>query len=256
MILHLDRQSFINTGKAIDISLPLHGGSEAALAWNCPPIQLRPLVTDQFVGDVHQGGTFNCSTLSMVPHGNGTHTECIGHISKEPFTIHQCLKTFHFMAQLISVSPATIYNPTYTVEDAVITADCLQESLQAPSTENIDALIVRTLPNSPSKRTTDYSGTNPAYFSVDAMQLIHHIGIDHLLVDLPSVDREKDEGELRAHHAFWNYPLRPQPQKTLSEMVYVPDDVRDGRYVVNIQIISLESDACPSKIVLYPIETK
>jgi hypothetical protein len=33
---------------------------------------------------------------------------------------------------------------------------------------------------------------------------LHESGIQHLLIDLPSVDKEKDEGKLLAHKAFWN----------------------------------------------------
>jgi kynurenine formamidase len=38
----------------------------------------------------------------------------------------------------------------------------------------------------------------------DAALFLHESGIKHLLIDLPSVDKEKDEGKLLAHKAFWN----------------------------------------------------
>ena len=47
-----------------------------------------------WVGDVKQGGSVNFRNISFNPHGNGTHTECVGHISKEDFSINQCLKKF------------------------------------------------------------------------------------------------------------------------------------------------------------------
>jgi hypothetical protein len=40
---------------------------------------------------------------------------------------------------------------------------------------------------------------------------------------------------------------------TITEMVFVPDAVADGIYLLNIQIASLETDASPSKPVLYPL---
>jgi hypothetical protein len=35
-----------------------------------------------------------------------------------------------------------------------------------------------------------------------AAGFIRECGIQHLLIDLPSVDKEKDEGKLLAHKAF------------------------------------------------------
>ena len=72
-----------------------------------------------------------------------------------------------------------------------------------------------------------------------------------MLVDLPSVDPEVDAGKLSAHHAFWNYPDSPRKHATITEMVYVPDSMEDGNYILNLQIASLQTDASPSKPVLY-----
>jgi hypothetical protein len=81
--------------------------------------------------------------------------------------------------------------------------------------------------------------------------------IQHLLIDLPSVDKEKDEGKLLAHKAFWNVTdvndlnLDARLEATITEMIYVPDNVADGSYLLNLQIASFENDASPSKPVLY-----
>jgi hypothetical protein len=67
-------------------------------------------------------------------------------------------------------------------------------------------------------------------------------GIQHLLIDLPSVDKEKDEGKLLAHKAFWNVTdvndlnLDARLEATITEMIYVPDNVADGSYLLNLQI--------------------
>ena len=82
--------------------------------------------------------------------------------------------------------------------------------------------------------------------------MINDWGIKHLMVDLPSVDREVDK-TLIAHKTFWNYPENPILDKTITELIYVPNNVPDGLYIVSIQIMSIESDASPSKIVLYEI---
>jgi arylformamidase len=77
------------------------------------------------------------------------------------------------------------------------------------------------------------------------------LGLDHLLIDLPSVDRESDGGKLLAHKAFWQFPERIRKNCTITELVYVADTIQDGLYFLNLQITSLEMDASPSKPVLY-----
>ena len=59
-----------------------------------------------------------------------------------------------------------------------------------------EALVIRTMPNTKDKLTRQYSNTNWPYLTEDAAQFIKKIGVQHLLVDLPSVDKEKDEGKL------------------------------------------------------------
>ena len=43
----------------------------------------------------------------------------------------------------------------------------------------------------------------PAFFSIESMKYIVSLGIKHLLVDMPSVDRLFDDGILSAHNIFW-----------------------------------------------------
>ena len=116
---------------------------------------------------------------------------------------------------------------------------------------NTEAIVIRTLPNSTEKLTHHYSNTNPAYLDHEAAQWLVSRNIKHLLLDLPSVDREKDEGKLLAHHAFWQYPQATRTDCTITEMIFVPQNIDDGLYLLNIQITALENDASPSKPVLY-----
>ena len=82
---------------------------------------------------------------------------------------------------------------------------------------------------------------------------MNEIGVEHLLIDMPSIDKEMDEGKLLAHHAFWQYPTNTQTQKTITEFIFVPNEVLDGTYLLNLQIASFENDASPSKPILYKI---
>ncbi|MGV6860603.1 MAG: cyclase family protein [Putridiphycobacter sp.] len=252
MKFFFDQSKYINTDKPIDISLPL-SPNEGPLAWYCEPIKIWPVVGEGFIGKVSEGGTTNFNNIQLNPHGNGTHTENVGHISEAFHSIQDSLKTFHFKANLISVEPKTFYNKDWQAHDLIIDKSILTEALKG--LEEYPALVIRTLPNKLSKQNQVYSHTNPAYITEEAMAFINDFGVKHLLIDLPSVDRENDHGELRAHRKFWNYPEQPILDKTITELVFVQDDVEDGEYLLNLQIISLENDASPSKPVLYKIES-
>jgi hypothetical protein len=86
------------------------------------------------------------------------------------------------------------------------------------------------------------------------MQLIHDRGYTHLLTDLPSVDREEDGGALTSHKIFWQVETSPRVQRTITEMIYVANDIEDGIYLLNIQIAPLILDASPSRPVLFKLE--
>ncbi len=244
-IQHKSHSYNIDLDCPIDISIPLCAGANNVNAWWAEPVKIEPVRMGDFVGDVNEGGSVNFRNVFLNPHGNGTHTECVGHISKEPFTINQSLKTFFFLAQLITIEPTIIDNG-----DAVIMKEQLQKFML---NADCDALIIRTLPNEKDKLKKQYSGTNFPYVDAAAMQFIVEQNIQHLLIDLPSVDRESDEGKLAAHHVFWKYPENTRTTATITEMIYVADEIMDGIYFLNIQITALENDATPSKPVLYKI---
>ena len=71
---------------------------------------------------------------------------------------------------------------------------------------------------------------------------------------MPSVDRERDQGKLLSHNAFWNTKSKMRLDATITELIYVPNRITDGTYFLNIQIAPFENDASPSKPVLYEIE--
>jgi arylformamidase len=243
IIEHSQKKYTVDLHQPLDISIPLRSGGHNPNAFGIQPPLFEPFRAGGFVGSVAEGGSVNCENLFINPHGNGTHTECVGHISKERITINQCLKQYHTIAQLITAAP----QPVGTTH--VVTLDSVKKRFIA-STES---LIIRTTPNSAAKLEQLYSGSNPAYLEEALCAWLKEQGVKHLLIDLPSVDAEEDGGALAAHHAFWNYPAAPRMDATITEMVYVPDAVADGIYFLNLQIASIESDASPSKPVLYHI---
>lgn len=241
----------IDLSKPIDISIPLTNTEENPIAWYIEKPVIEPVKFGSWIGKVSEGSSTNFNNIFFNPHGHGTHTECLGHITKAFYSINQCLKKFFFTAELITVAPESV------VDDFIITKFQIVNALNGKTPE---ALIIRTLPNDESKKHKNYSHTNPPYLSEDAATFIREIGIKHLLIDLPSVDREEDEGRLVAHKAFWNVQdvnhLNPDARLdcTITEMIYVNEEVQDGNYILNLQIASFENDASPSKPILYKIE--
>ena len=232
--------------KPIDISIPINDGLNNPNCFYAPAPEFRPVVVGDFVGAREQGGLINFFNIKINPHGNGTHTECVGHIAKEKYSINQCLESYHFLCKLVSVFPQKTENG-----DRVIFRDQIAELFKKEATK---AIVIRTLPNDALKLKTNYSGANPTYMHYEAVIYLVECGVEHLLIDLPSVDREEDEGKLLAHKAFWQYPDNVRKNCTISELIYANNDIKDGLYLLNIQTASFELDVSPSKPILYKLK--
>ncbi len=234
--------------KPLDLSIPLEEGLETVNCFYAPLMEATPVIAGDFIGSTAQGGPVNFLNVRFNPHGNGTHTECVGHIAKERYTINKTLKKFHYLATLVSVYPRKLVNG-----DRVISKDLLEALFTKGSTP---ALVIRTLPNDDLKLKTNYSGSNPPYIDAEAMQYLVDCGVEHLLLDLPSVDREEDGGKLTAHKVFWNFSGFRRTNCTITELVYVDNAIKDGLYLLNLQIASFEIDASPSKPVFYELNKR
>lgn len=248
MIFYLNPQQFIDTTRAHDLSMPLRATSENPRAWYVAPPRIEPVRANGFVGSVAEGGAVNFRDVYFNPHGHGTHTESHGHISKEVYAVNQVFSQYFFKATLLSVRPRTLANG-----DQVVFADQLESLLESSFTE---AIIIRTLPNAPDKQFANYSGTNPCYFDVGVVSLLDQLQTKHFLVDTPSVDREEDAGVLAFHHAFWQVPQAPIVDRSITELIFVPDEVQDGAYVLELQLANFSNDAAPSRPLLYAINEK
>lgn len=241
----------VDLSKPIDISISLSNTDENPIAWYIEKPVIEPVVFGDWIGKVSEGSSStNFNNIYFNPHGHGTHTECLGHITKEFYSINQSLKQFFFLAELISIQPE-LQN-----DDLLITKIQIESALKGRSPE---AIIIRTLPNNSDKLSMKYSNTNPPYLSEEAAIFIHESGIQHLLIDLPSVDKERDQGKLLAHKAFWNVTdvdnlnADARINSTITEMIFVNDAVKDGSYLLNLQIAPFENDASPSKPILFAI---
>ncbi len=235
------KQYSIDLNHPIDISLSVQNQAGVG-AWYIDQPKISHVVVDGYVGKVSLGGSTNFNDIFFNPHSHGTHTECIGHITEEFYSVNQTIVNTFFTAQLLSVTPE-IRN-----DDAVITAAMFA------NLETVEAVVIRTLPNLEDKKTTNYSNTNPPYLLEEAMIYLREKGVKHVLVDLPSVDKEKDGGALLAHKAFWDFDGKPRMDATITEFVFVPSTVADGLFILDLQIAPIENDAAPSRPLLYTLK--
>ena len=235
----------------IDISIPLIFDGPQPNAFGVG------IASAEELGDTREDSSVNFERYSLVPHCNGTHTECVGHITHERISVLNCLKDIFVPAVLISV------DPEFSGDDLVLSEDQIRARLNEiahNSSENC-AIIIQTLPNDDSKLTCVYDADYiPPYFTGDAMRFIVDRGFTHLVVDLPSIDRLYDDGDLLNHRIFWNVEPgsfevndNTRMNSTITELIYVPNEVPDGEYLLNLQIAPFASDAAPSRPILFPV---
>lgn len=222
------------------LAIPLDHVHPQPNAFFAPLYEATPHKAGDWVGDTREGASVNFYNLRINPHGNGTHTECVGHISKERYSIHEILGDGFFLAQLISVYPSMRDDGDRVID-------------QLEWEEGVEAIILRTLPNHADKIIRHYGNTNPAYLDAAIASRMANDKILHLLLDLPSVDREEDGGELKAHKAYWQFPESVRLDATITEMIYIDNVVPDGIYLLQIQIPAIELDASPSRPYIYPL---
>jgi arylformamidase len=241
-----------------DISIPLKFNGPQPNAYGVEDATSGPVKAGSLIGDTRQGGSVNFEEYRIVSHCNGTHTECVGHITDERISVRDCLKDVIVRAVLVSVRPESLGDALVLSKTALSNTHQVLTNVQAVDTDAPTAMIVRTLPNDDGKLTANYGENNiPPYFTADAMKYIVERGIKHLLCDLPSIDRIYDEGKLINHRIFWNVEegsfatnSETRLDSTITELIYVPNEVADGEYLLNLQIAPFDSDCAPSRPVL------
>lgn len=246
---------------AVRLSIPMEFDGPQPRAFGLAEASARRISFDDAICDTSRGGAFNCSSVSLIPHGNGTHTECVGHVEHGTFHIGELLEEPLIPCTVVTVEPEQLassseqYTAAGSSEDHVVTGEALAEGIAKldPPAGFLRALVVRTSPNGPEKRRRDYTGTNPPYLTTAAVDWILDRGVEHLLVDLPSIDRERDDGRLANHRTFWGLddPSEPPSRRTLTELCYVPNAVADGVYFLDIGVPDFALDAAPSRPLLY-----
>ena len=235
----------INFNSPIDISIPIIFSNKNVRAWGVEfPIK-KPVKIGSWIGSVKKGASVNFNNIFFNPHSHVTHTECVGHITKSEKSINFQQKSFFFYAKLITVRPEK------KGQDLIISKELISEKINIE--DYFNTIIIRTYPNHVDKKIKDYTNQNPPYLTEECTLYLHKLGIKNLLIDLPSIDKEKDEGRLTNHKIFFD-SMNGGNQNTITELVYVPNEVIDGDYFLNLQFAPIENDASPSRPLLFKID--
>lgn len=235
-------------GRSIDLSVPLDPHGPQPSAYGVPPATARPYSGEGFILSVAEGGSCNCEVIQFIPHCQSTHTESVGHITRERFPLTAVSLPMFMRCSVISVE----------VHGREILGSHIEAATANIPDDPLEALVIRTLPNDVSKRTRHWENDTTPYFTPEAMSAIRARGVKHLLVDLPSVDPLYDGGHLAAHRVFWDMgagstalPEIDARQRTITELIFVPDEVADGPCLLTIQFPHIVSDAVPSRPILF-----
>ncbi len=251
----------------LSIAIPLDFNGPQPSFYDAPPAIARPYRGSGFVGDTRTGGNCNCEQLTLVPHCNGTHTECVGHVTDDRVSVTDRVRGEILLALLVSVHPVSAQltsedsDPSPESGDLLLTAKSLESAFAAHPGPAPQALVLRTLPNNVARLTHTYRGSSPApYLTRQAASWLVKQGIEHLVLDLPSADRADDQGRLTAHRLFFGLPaggrqLRDatRAQASITELAWIAPTIRDGWYLLDLQIPAFIADAAPSRPLLYPV---
>ena len=252
----------------VDLAIPLQFAGAQPSFFAAEPARAAPLRAGGFTGDVRLGASCNCGVYTLAPHCHGTHTECAAHVTIGGEHIAALTPVPPSLTVLLSVRPVALGSASdagtvhASASDPVITRELLAAAAAPWLADPWVALVIRTLPNDPSKLQRVYAGPCPApYFLPDAMQWIVERGVSSLVVDLPSLDRAEDGGVLAAHRIYWGLPfgerdpqLAARGRALVTELAYVPPAVPDGLYLLDLHVPAFDADAAPSRPVLYPVE--
>jgi kynurenine formamidase len=257
----------VDLSRPIEIAIDLSFSADQPRHFGAPAAATHPFCVPGFSGSVAQGAGCNCNVITLIPHCNGTHTESVGHLTTEPLDAHRQVPLGLVPALLTSIEPVDTRSTVETTEpapqpgDKLITRSALEQSWPRMVPFRPRAIVIRTLPNDTDKMRRDYTDITPAYLSREAAEFLVARGIEHLVVDLPSIDRSHDEGRLTAHRVFFGLPrgarslaLAGRSRSTVTELAYIPTAVADGPYLLEIQVPAIGGDAVPSRPLLYMFE--
>jgi len=238
----------IDMDKGIDLSIENNFSGNAPIFYGSEQPKAIPQRYGDFIGDLKTGGSCNVPVISCNIHCTGTHTECISHVLDSKVRIPDKCPKGLIPAYVITVQPesSNYIEDLYhcDISDHFVIS---KRSIKQKILKSYQALVIRTLPNDKSKLTRNYDEHPAPFFTNDATDYICELGVQHLLVDIPSIDKSDDGGMLGNHRSFF------KKGDTISELLFIPDSLSDGFGFLQIQIPSWSLDSAPSRPIFFPI---
>ncbi len=253
--------------RPVSIAIPLDFAGPQPSSFDAPPASARAFRAGDFVGDMRQGGSCNCELLTLAPHCNGTHTECVGHVTEDRVAVSDCVAGGLVPALLVTLEPideaATIddTDPAPLPGDRLVTAAALEAACRRHPGPTPRAMVLRTRHEGADLPHHAFRGPAPApYLSRQAANWLVTRGVEHLVLDLPSADRADDGGRLTAHRIFFGLPPgsrrsaeAARPRSSITELAWIGASLADGHYLLDLQMPAFLSDAAPSRPLLYAV---
>ena len=261
--LHVDGHLLqVDWARPARIARVLQFDATAVQPFGAPAAHAQAMQIGHFSASVAHGASCNCNTITLTPHCNGTHTECVGHLTIEALNACDVAPLGPLPARLLTVRHIDALSCGASVDaasaagDLVVTRAALHASYRAAATAGnsasnnpikIVALVVRTRPES-----------QGVYLTLDAALWLVEQHIEHLVVDQYSIDRSDDGGKLSVHRCFFGLPAGStrladarRAHCTVTELAQIDDALRDGTYLLQLQVAAIAGDAAPSAPLLF-----
>lgn len=229
-----------------DVFYTPDSGAKSANAFHLPRFQAKTLeFANHFVGHVDRGGSCNVDVLSYVPHGL-THLETSAHVlspgSNPPAVKDIPANHLHGIVYLIDLSYLE------AEPGQAIPWDTVKTKLNA-NTMPISMVALKTK-SSLLPAHYDFTEKDFIYLAPETAKGIHdyrvtipgphttEMKINCLILDLPSIDREHEEGKLLAHRAWFGLPQTgysgtDEEKRALVELAWF-SGLTEGYYLATI----------------------
>src|SRR6185312_2133764 len=147
------REVRIDLARPFDLGVELDFQGPQPRHFGAPRAGSQPFSVPGFPGSVAHGASCNCESITLIPHCNGTHTECAGHLTREPLHAHRIVPRGLVPALLLSAKPVRSgqtresSDPAPHPDDLLVTRGALEGGWPAQLPFVPSALLIRTLPN-------------------------------------------------------------------------------------------------------------
>ena len=264
-IKHNRKTHVIDTSIFKDLSIPYNFNGPQPNFFDVKPGMSTAYKSGTLSYSISDGAGCNIPEISMNIHCTGTHTECVGHLLEKNGSVSECIQDLYMPTVLLTVRPKLFsecsdgYHVAVKGDEKVISKESIEVSYNKHKLNNPLCMIIRTLPNPKEKQFYSFTENYPPFFTNDSLIFLSN-KIQHLVVDIPSIDRMEDDGILGNHRIFWGNcnnvrgEINPESTDTITELAFIEDDILDGFYFLNIQLPHFVCDAAPSRPILIKVD--